>query len=443
MPDTPVSNHLAKPHAKKRQTKVRAERRRDAPALFLTADVTAGLEQQLGAAGFASARFGGDAVRSALDASGDKAAGPLGIVWSGPERGIVAALLEGADPALSLENWRAEAEQLIGLFRRFRRRLVLINDNCFADPSADAEREAIRQRFDLSAMALQVLREPSSGNTREEGGVSAAHVAAMTWLTRVAIPHDPRLKGMLAELSASSIIPLRPADVAKIGAGQAFAALSALHEERDLLREQILLNIKELDDLDASARADRASVEALTAKLDRQSDKLTALTNENAALQGNLSAYAARAEAEAALAVQGFDQSGRFMDLIERVSLGTGVERSDGVIRLSAASAQSHGIYGPYLTLDPGKYEVCVAFSMTPRGLGEPVAVIEVVHNVDDLLAMRRFEGSKLKSQHFIMREVVTIPPRTSEADRPEFELRLWTDQIKHAEVGLAYVRRL
>lgn len=411
-----------------------------APALYLTADVAAALEQQLTAAGFAVARFGSDAVRTALNTSGDKASGPLGLVWSGPERGIIAALFEGADPAVSLEDWCAEAEQVIGLFRHFRRRLVLINDGSFTDPAADAERETIRRRFSLSALALPITAEPSLDTPVEADEDSAAHQQAIAWLSQLAITHDPRLKALYAELCASSIMPFRSAEAARVGAARAFAALAnwgeglraaqqpaleqceaelaALVEERHLLREQIVLNIKELDDLYAARRTERAAVKDLTA-------------------------YAERAEAEAALAAQGFDQSGRFMDLIERVTLGTGAEQFDGVIRIFAVSPQSHAIYGPYLKLDPGEYEVCMAFSMTPRGLGSPVAVVELALNVDDVVATRRFEGAKFIPQQFIMREIVTIPPQSSETDRPEFELRLWIDQIKRAEVGLAYIRKL
>jgi hypothetical protein len=307
--------------------------------------------------------------------------------------------------------------------------------------------------------------EPSSDTPVEADEDGAAHQPAIAWLSRLAITHDPRLKTLYAELSASSIMPFRSADAARVGAAQAFAALAnwgeglraaqqpalerceaelaALGEERHLLREQIVLNIKELDDLQEATRTERAAVKDLTDKLDQQTRKLTSLTNENASLQDRLNAYAERAEAEAALAEQGFDQSGRFMDLIERVTLDAGAERFAGVIRLFAASAQSHAIYGPYLKLDPGEYEVCMAFSMTPHGLGNPVAVVELALNVHSVLATRRFEGAKLIPQQFIMREIVKIPPQSSETDRPEFELRLWIDQIKQAEVGLAYIRKL
>lgn len=460
MTKTPISKQPAGPRTKKRQAPERSKQRSYVPALFLTADVTTAQEQQLAAAGFAVARFDGDSVRTALKTSGDKASGSVGIIWSGPERGIVAALLAGANPAPSLEEWHAEAEQVIGLFRRFRRRLVLINDASFTDPDAVAEREAIGKRFNFPALALPLLDDAI-----EADEASAMLQAGVAWLSRLAITHDPRLKGLNAELSASSIMPFRSADAAKVSVSQAFAALAnwgedqrtaqqpalekcqaelaALKEERQLLREQIVLNIKELDVLQAAIRTERAAVKNLADKIDQQTPKLTSLINENVGLKEQLTTYTERAEAEAALAVQGFDQSGRFMDLRERVTLGAGVERLDGVIRLSAASAQSHAIYGPYIKLDPGEYEVCMALSMMPHGLGSPVAVVELVLNADGVLATRRFEGTKLIPQQFIMREIVTIPPQSSETDRPEFELRLWIDQIKRAEVALAYIRKL
>lgn len=450
---------------------------------FVLQGIETPLQNVLAKAGFEVAPFDAENLRSKLGPSANRKgepARPIAIVWAAPEMDCGTALLHGVDPAGFLDQWRDEVEKLLAIFKRHRRSLILVEAACLIDPDATEAHKAIRKRLQLPSLKLPLVL--AEGKTPKAGAEVAARPEAedlFSNLSRMILHHDPILPSLLDELEAASVSTLaakRPtagpvSDVMAALAGwrarlrrvdeleekvevqqtraQTLNTMLEAHRqeitslkiERDLLRKQVELQLEAMS-AQAAQSKDTPSPESqqLVRRIEAQEREVAAARQESALLSKQL---AAAKEAEAAAHAANAALPWTSVDLIEKVSLGQGTTRGHGIILLSAESVQTHAVFGPYLRLPHGTYEACIALRLKPRGLGRPVAVLELAWNVDDILGLRRIEGARLQDQSFVLREAFAISPEQAKTEGQGLEVRLWTDQIAAGEVSVLCIRKL
>jgi len=383
-------------------------------------------------------------------------------------------------------RWRTEVEQLLALFKRHRRTLVLIEASSLTGPDAAAQHAAIRQRLQMPGLQLP-LECPTADQPQEkpEGPEADDTQACLAHLSQVLLHHDPALPGLLAELDAASISPLAghgpgaapAADTMMVlarwqagtGRAQELEAqaerqksrldafeqalevqqqeLSALKAERDLLRRQVELQLEEItaqaSDRDSLSPETHPEFRLMARRLQEQERKLAAAEEERAFLRQQMGADGGSDTAPAGAVAGAQALLWTSADLIERVLLGPGATRSDGVIRLSADSVRAHALYGPYLRLPPGTYEANIVLRMKPRGIERPVAVLELAWNVDDVLGSCRVEGARFREKSFVLRQMFTVTPEQGAEQGQGLEIRLWTDLISAGEVSLVCLTKM
>lgn len=448
---------------------------------FVLQGIEAPFRTALAGAGFAVAPFDAERLQSCLAPpaqSTGRSTRPLAVIWAAPAAECAAALLHGADPGGFLAQWRSEVEQLLTMFKRHRRALVLIESASLSDPEAHEQHEAIRKRLALPGLALPL--EPAAAEAAQAGAGGAAADSPdaepfLTHLARLLLHHDPIFPDLLAELDAASISTragerpgIVPADnvmaaMASWRAGLRRAAdfeaqvdvqqsrvetlatmldaqrqeAGALKTERELLQRQVELQLEAMKAQSPEREGQPLQDHPQVRQLARE---LAAARQENALLSKQL---AAAKEAEAAAHAANAALPWTSADLIEQVSLGPGATRSDGIIRLSTQCARVHALFGPYFRLPAGTYEACISLRLKPRGLERPVAVLELAWNVDDILGLRRIEGARLQDQSFVLREAFAISPEQAKTEGQGLEVRLWTDQISAGEVSVLCIRKL
>lgn len=445
---------------------------------FVLQGIDAPFKDALAKAGFELAAFDLESLRSRLALPAGRAgqsATPLAVIWAAPARECAAALLHGADPGGFLAQWRREVEQLLGLFKRHRRALVLIEAACLTDPDAGEQHRMIRERLDRPDLTLPLAPGPMEAPKTGAGAGatdSPDAEALLTHLSRLVLHHDPGFPELLAELDAASISALAGDRPGIVSASQIMAAVASWRA-----------GLHRADQCEAQVEVQQARAQTLNAMLDAQRQDLGALKAERELLQRQvelqleaMKAQATEREGQPAEAHPEFRQLARRfaeqerelaaaraaaeetqsasakaaaalpwtgMDLIETVALGPGTTRSDGIIRLSAESIRAHALFGPYLRLPAGTYEACIALRLKPRGLGRPAAVLELAWNVDEILGSHRIEGARLQTQSFVLRETFAISPEQAAQDGQGLEIRLWTDMIAAGEVSVVCIREM
>jgi hypothetical protein len=448
---------------------------------FVLQGIETPFRKALAGAGFSVAPFDAERLQSCL-ASPAKSMGrsprTLAVIWAAPAAECATALLHGVDPGGFLTQWRSEVEQLLIMFKRHRRALVLIEAASMTDPEAHEQHEAIRKRLALPGLALPLEPVAAEAPKAGAGGAVADFSDAepfLTHLARLLLHHDPVFPDLLAELDAASISTragerpgIVPSDnvmaaIANWRAGLRRAAdfeaqfevqqsrvetlatmldaqrqeVGALKAERELLQRQVELQLEAMKaqspEREGQSLQDHPQVQLLAREL-------AAARQEAALLQERL---AAAEEAQSATEAAGAALPWTSADLIEQVSLGPGATRSDGIIRLSTQSARVHALFGPYLRLPAGTYEACIGLRLKPRGLERPVAVLELAWNVDEILGTHRVEGTRLQDRSFVLRKTFSISPEQAESEGKGLEIRLWTDRIAYGEVSFVSVREV
>lgn len=213
-----------------------------------------------------------DAALAALLEAGE----PCAVIWADPAPALAAALADGRSPQQALADWQEAARGLLGLYRRHRRRLLLLPEAALAsdDPETLAQ---LRARLGLDRPPA--IPAPAEGEQAELTGL----------LARLAVRALEDLRPTLAELEAGSLYCPRPVlDAERLD--RAGHWLSMQREKQVLLIDQLRLgqacDDETLRDLDRQAATERA----------REAETRTALETELAEAR----ARAARAEAELA-----------------------------------------------------------------------------------------------------------------------------------------------
>ncbi|MCC6305380.1 MAG: hypothetical protein IT545_09305 [Rhodobacteraceae bacterium] len=128
------------------------------------------------------------------------------VIWSGLGAALAAALASGGAPGAAVAAWRARAEGLLALFRRHRRRLVLVEAGTLSAANGA-----------LLARRLGTAAEAAVPAPPDAGGATCAALAAL------AIATDAGLHRLAAELEASSLAHDRPGPAVLIAAALAAA----------------------------------------------------------------------------------------------------------------------------------------------------------------------------------------------------------------------------
>lgn len=218
-----------------------------------------------------------DALAAALEAGK-----PCATIWRDPSDMLAEALASGQPPGPVLETWQETASALLALFRRNRRRLVLLSEAALAsdDPETRAQ---LHDRLGLSGgPGLPAAPARTTGEDLPR---------LLAWL---AVPQLDQLRPLLSELEASSIFCPRPAfDPARLeGAG---LRLSQDHERQSLLTDQLRLDQRAREtDLTEIRRQSQAAEtrnkelaaqnETLRSKIDAQQKQIAQLQQQATAL---------------------------------------------------------------------------------------------------------------------------------------------------------------
>lgn len=218
-----------------------------------------------------------DALAAALEAGK-----PCATIWRDPSDMLAEALASGQPPGPVLETWQETASALLALFRRNRRRLVLLSEAALASDDPET-RVQLHDRLGLSGgPGLPAAPARATGEDLPR---------LLAWL---AVPQLDQLRPLLSELEASSIFCPRPAfDPARLeGAGH---RLSQDHERQSLLTDQLRLDQRAREtDLTEIRRQSQAAEtrnkelaaqnETLRSKIDAQQKQIAQLQQQATAL---------------------------------------------------------------------------------------------------------------------------------------------------------------
>ncbi|OJY28921.1 MAG: hypothetical protein BGP11_19310 [Rhodobacterales bacterium 65-51] len=220
-----------------------------------------------------------DALAAALEAGK-----PCAAIWHDPSDMLAEALVSGQPPGPVLETWQETASALLALFRRNRRRLVLLSEAALAsdDPETRAQ---LHDRLGLTGgPGLPTAPARATGEDLPR---------LLAWL---AVPQLDQLRPLLSELEASSIFCPRPAfDPARLeGAGH---RLSQDHERQSLLTDQLRLDQRaretDLTEIRRQSQAAETRNKELAAQNETLRSKIDALQKQIAQLQQQATALTA------------------------------------------------------------------------------------------------------------------------------------------------------
>lgn len=204
--------------------------------VFVLPDVDPAISAALTVSGLRVSSFDAEAVQAVLaDTTADRAG--CAIVWPDPAALVARTLEDGHIPFAIAGNWRLAAQQVLDIYRRNRRRVVLVDARLFGD-GGDAGRAQLARRLGLSA---QILPAPD---------VAAPDAVSMALAASV-LPRLPDVEACLEELLSSSLSPATEAtatvDLTTLGAE--YVRLTAAAKEIDLLRQQrdhLALRVRDL-----------------------------------------------------------------------------------------------------------------------------------------------------------------------------------------------------
>lgn len=215
--------------------------------VFWTADVDPVITNALTVEGFHTEPFQPEAVNAALadpSAAGQGGSAPCAIVWGDPARCLATAIQQGLQTNQVLDEWHTRAKTLLAIYRRNRRRLVLIDCRLLTMAGNGPACDLLR-----SKLACPTLQLPVDGAQQDDRQSSTlADRPLMQALTQLAIIQFNDIRETLNELQASSISPsvdsLNALDLS--GAAFELARLITAEEEAELLRTQVGLQAQDI-----------------------------------------------------------------------------------------------------------------------------------------------------------------------------------------------------
>lgn len=203
------------------------------------------------------------------------------LIWQSPRQALAAAIAAGLPPSQAIAEWQGTAEDILDLFRRNRRRMVLVDSDLLhaAGPAETGDaadlRDRLAQRLGLDALPVLPAQTTEAPVTDLVAGLAPLALA--------------QIQDVLAELQASSLAlppcPL-PLDVLDRAMQSLTDAGRQQAQERALLMEQI----RQSDSALQSAAEARAEAEQLR----RQLQQMQAAVDQLAAAEKTALADLAR-----------------------------------------------------------------------------------------------------------------------------------------------------
>lgn len=157
--------------------------------LLATADLDRTLLDALAMAGIEAVPLATGAFSAALAETSE----PCAILWEHPVGRIAAAILAGTDPAAACHGWLSSSRTLLELYRRNRRRLLLVDARLLA---ADAP-ESLRAKL-CESLGLPALPDPVA-----PAADPALHLAR--GLAALILPQIDTVRDCLDEVLTSSL----------------------------------------------------------------------------------------------------------------------------------------------------------------------------------------------------------------------------------------------
>jgi len=166
--------------------------------VFVTRNVPPGIGEHLTRAGLTVAPFQPGAILAAL--TDDTA--PCAILWADPTSRLTEALEQGTDPVAVISAWQDEAQAVLAVFRRNRRRLTLIEAQALISELGQPDRVFLRERLDCPDLPL-----PLGPDTQAKDPQAGPSLAAM--IAAAIVPRIADIQDSLNELQGSGICALQ------------------------------------------------------------------------------------------------------------------------------------------------------------------------------------------------------------------------------------------
>ena len=160
-----------------------------ATVVFATEYVSETFSAALSASGAQVEGFRPDRVKTALS---DEAVSCV-ILWQDPVQVVATAMEAGQDLVEVTEAWLTSTRNVLGLFSRNRRRLLLVDARVLAPHAPEAERDALRVRLHLEALVAPV----------DKPAEPAIRLAQL--LASLVLPQISSIRKCLDELEAGSL----------------------------------------------------------------------------------------------------------------------------------------------------------------------------------------------------------------------------------------------
>ena len=217
--------------------------------VFATDYVSAPISAALLASGVTVEKLSSDHVEAKLAKDGDRCV----ILWQDPADAMATAMEAGHNLDAVVDAWSTSAEELLSLFRRNRRQMLLVDARTLADRKSEAARDTLCSKLHLDRLA-RPLDPPA---------LPTSKLAQL--LARFAIPQIPSVRKRLEELEASSDVFSQEA-LSSADLNTAASMLKQISEENELLKTQIALQQKELERLLEEQRFASATSEKALAR---------------------------------------------------------------------------------------------------------------------------------------------------------------------------------
>ncbi|WP_204115911.1 hypothetical protein [Shimia biformata] len=229
------------------------------------------------------------AAETALDQSGTP---PLVLLSADPRSVIATALDRGTPPTEALRDWSAETEAMLGLFRRHRR-LVHLVDAASARAYPEALADLLELPGDLPDVPadgsgpdpLSLVLAEHSLRADLTASLLADELAASTPdLTDGALPlpADPAAAFLSLQLSRSQLTEMtRRAETAETALNVQLRLTEAATNEMDRLQQR-------LEQVNAGLDSSQAQLDEVTTQLARRDNQITALSGHQQTLRAQI-----------------------------------------------------------------------------------------------------------------------------------------------------------
>ncbi len=227
-------------------------------------------------------------AKAALAAQPDST---LLLIYPAPIPTIAGAIADDVTPEQALEDWLSRAEEILGIFRQARRRIILVEHSAALANPADLIEE-LNQRLDLA------LTRPESAGSSESAESSPASNADPVHLLIAdrACHHSPRARRIAAELEVSALPLTAAGGASKIDLSSSFqtyrekstippAQVNGLKEENRRLLAQLNQTQEELESVFLKGREREKELNAAQEETARQKAEIQQSQTDNAKLR--------------------------------------------------------------------------------------------------------------------------------------------------------------